>query len=107
MDSELESIIPGNYLIEQLRAEWEQVFDDQERLEQARKDASEIEVTVTLNLTRSKYESFRQMFDAESERYFFSNCVDSQPGEMNGDNPELMAKYLGYQNKRLYGKEEP
>jgi hypothetical protein len=83
------------------------VFDDQERLEQARKDGSEIEGTVTLTLTRSKYESFRRMFDTESERYSFSNCVESHLGEMNGDNPELMAKYLGYQNKRLYGKEGP
>lgn len=69
-----------------------------------RGEDEEIEVTVTMHLNKNKYESFRRMFDAQSEREFFSNCMDGRLDEMNGTNPDLMADYLRYQNERLYGK---
>ena len=103
--SELETAAPASELRHQLRAEWDRVFEDATRLEKKQKEASEIEVTVTLDLSKNRYESFRRMFDAQTERYFFSNSINSHLGEINGDNPDLMADYLKWQNERLYGKQ--
>ncbi|MGI0019075.1 MAG: hypothetical protein ACREAY_01245 [Nitrososphaera sp.] len=102
--AELEIAAPESQLKNKLMAENDKVFEAHNTLEQTRKDASEIEVTVTMDLDKNKYDSFRRTYDAISEREFFSNCMDGHLDEMMGRNPELMAEYLEWQNERPYGK---
>ena len=72
----------------------------------AETQSTTIQVAVTLNLDKQKYETFRRTFDIESQTEAFSNFINDLLDAMNGSNPELMADYLQGQNERLSKKEE-
>lgn len=67
-------------------------------------EESEVRITVTFDVDRTRYEQFRRMFDLQSESEFVSWALEGLLEEVTGKNPGLMSEFLNAQNERLYGK---